>query len=153
MFTCYLRVTFHIFLNGQLTCRLSGPSCPPLVQWHPYPLVPHDLSQPSVPTLQSHMLSFGLASLPSSPSCPPKPQHPLPSVLHAFLQPYILAVQSLMPTLSPASLPSSQSWNALPQPQHPYPPVPRSLLQPCIPWALQSYPPVPIAFLSPACAV
>ena len=76
VFTCYLRMTFHIFLNGQITCRLSGPSCPPLVQWHPYPLVPHDLSQPSIPTLQSHMLSFSPASLSSSPSCPAQPQRP-----------------------------------------------------------------------------
>ena len=125
MFTCYLRVTFHIFLNGQITCRLSGPSCPPLVQWHPYPLVPHDLSQPSIPTLQSHMLSFSPTTLPSSPSCPLQPQHPKPPVLHAFLQPYIPVVWSLVTYLSPTSLPSSLT--CYPSAQHLYPPAPHAL--------------------------
>ena len=91
-----LACDFSLFLNGQITCRLPGPSCPPLVQWHPYPLVPHDLSQPSVPTLQSHMLSFSPASLPSGPSCP----------LH---NPSIPNLQSFMPFFSHTSLLSGPS--------------------------------------------
>ena len=172
MFTCYLGVTFHTFLNGQLTCRLSGPSCPPLVQWHPYPLVPHDLSQPSVPTLQSHMLSFSPASLPSSPSCPlhnpsvPNLQSFMPFFSHTSLQSHMLS-------FSPASLPSSPScplhnpsipnlqsfmpvfmYTSLlsghscpPSAQHPYPPVTHEMpsLSPSIP-TLQSL----AAYFNPA---
>ena len=138
-----------IFLNGQLTCRLSGPSYPPLVQWHPYPLVPHDLSQPSIPTLQSHMLSFSPASLPSSPSCPPQPQHPKPPVLHAFLQPYIPVVWSLVTYLSPTSLPSSLT--CYPSAQHPYLPPPHALST--IPASLTSSPSCLSSGIHPCCPV
>ena len=121
-----------IFLNGQITCRLSGPSCPPLVQWHPYPLVPHDLSHPSIPTLQSHMLSFSPASLPSSPSCP----------LH---NPSIPNLQSFMPFFMYTSLLSGHSCP--PSAQHPYPPVTHEMpsLSPSIP-TLQSL----AAYFNPA---
>ena len=101
-----------IFLNGQITCRLSGPSCPPLVQWHPYPLVPHDLSQPSIPTLQSHMPSTTPASLTSTPSCLSSAIHPCCLVTHALPQP---GIQPCIP------------WALLP-----YPPVPIALPQPCM---------------------
>lgn len=117
MFTCYLRVTFHIFLNGQITCRLSGPSCPPLVQWHPYPLVPHDLSQPS--------------SLPSGLTCYPSAQQLYPPAPHALYNPSIPNLQSFMPFFSHTSQLSGLSCP--PSAQHPYPPVPHSLLQLCIP--------------------
>ena len=119
MFTCYLRVTFHIFLNGQITCRLSGPSCPPLVQWHPYPLVPHDLSQPSIPPLQSHMLSFGPASLPSSPSCPPhNPSIPnLQSFIPFFSHTSLLSGHSCPPSAQHSTL---HSLSSAPLPSGPY---------------------------------
>ena len=98
----------------------SSPSCLSSAI-HPCCLVPRDLSQPNIPTLQSHMLSFSPASLPSSPSCPlHNPSipnlpclssgiHPCCAVTHAHPQPSIPTLQSLMkcPPSAPASLPSS----------------------------------------------
>ena len=117
---------FMIFLNGQLTYRLSGPSYPPLVQWHPYLPVPHGLPQPRIPTIQSPMLSLSPASPPSSLTCYPSAQHPCCPVTHALPQPSIPTLHASpwclssaqhpyppvaheMPSLSPASLPSSPS--------------------------------------------
>lgn len=138
---------FMIYLNGQLTYRLSGPSYPPLVQWHPYLPVPHGLPQPSIPTIQSPVLSLSPATLPSSLQCSLSAQHPHPPVSHTILQPSIPTLQSLMPSLSPASPPSMPVPDAFLQPsiptlqslmkcppsaQHPYPPVPIALPQPCM---------------------
>ena len=162
-----------IFLNGQITSRLSGPSCPLLVQWHPYPLVPHGLyvPQPSIPTLQypgspsaQHpyppvpMLSLSPASLSSSLPCSPSAHHPYHLVPNTFFQPSISrsAVRFLVDSLSTASLPSSthafpqSSIPILQSPMLPLSPASLPFCPSCLSSAMHPCSPVPFVLLQPS---